>query len=131
MKNFILILSFIPIIVSIVLLGYLIINKIINLKTIALVGLMMFIGVAFVIFIKYFFSWNSDVTLSDTILSSLGIIVPLVILVVFTAKKDDQFSIRNILTNIKSFNFPTIALLLYVEVINLIIFLANVVKYKM
>lgn len=131
MKNLVIILSLIPVIISIVFLGYLIINKMNNFKTIVLVGLMIFIGIAFVFFMKYFFNWNSDVTLSDTISSSFGVIVPLLILIVFTATKDNEFSVSNILPNIKSFNFPTIALLLYVGAINIVFFIANIIRYKM
>lgn len=50
---------------------------------------------------------------------------------VSTATKDNHTSVRNILPAIKSFNFPTVALLLYVGFINLILFAGNVLKYIM
>jgi hypothetical protein len=125
-KNFIITLSLIPIIISIVLLGYLIKNRTVNLKAISLVGLMTFAGIAFVIFI--FFILTRHINLSDVISSSLGVIFPLLILIISTAKKDGIFSAGNILPNIRSFNFPTKALLLYVGVMDFIIFAADVFR---
>ena len=130
MKNFIIILSYMPIIISVFLLGYLKINKMLNLGTILLVCIMIFIGLAFVFFIKYYFIWAINVSLSDVISSLLSVILPLLVLVISTATKNNHFSIRNVLFNIKNFNFPTIALLLYFEIMIIIIFVANVYKYK-
>ncbi len=129
MESLVFALSFIPIVVSASFLSYLLAHKNANRQTFALVGVMTLVGAAFVIFIKYYFSWASDVNLSDIISSSLGVIVLLVVLIISTGTRNGRYSIRNIFPTIKSFNFPTIALLLYVGAINLILFLAHVAKY--
>ena len=129
MKDFVIYLSLTPMIISAMLLGFLIFRKMINYKTILLVIIMAIISAMFFIFIKYFYTWNTYITLTDTVASSYGLMLFFVVLFVSAGIKGNRFSFKNVLSNIKSFNFSTVSLLVFVGVINLILFIANVVRY--
>lgn len=119
MKDVLLLLSLIPVIVPIVLLGYFSVNKKINLIILILVGIVMFFGIGFAIFMKYFSTEQGSVVYQILLQVQL-VLSPQFIPVISSAVKFSKFSAGNILPNIKSFNFHPVALILVVEIISLL-----------